>query len=198
MAGPTRRLTARAGTALGEPLVLAVRVRQGPQQRSPRPSASFDDGVTDTTSPPRASPAIGLPVLPLLRSLKWAVTDLFRSGEVFNGVLAFTRSGGRVLIGRSRLWSLRPTEAIRRLSAGGTVTVDLKLLYEDLIPELEIDGERFLVNAVDFGVLTRAVVTGELDAPRLAEQLRPYYDRVQTLVTHDPRSVRSLVRDQGS
>ncbi|MGH1493738.1 MAG: hypothetical protein ACRBK7_30810, partial [Acidimicrobiales bacterium] len=113
------------------------------------------------------------------------------------GVLAFTHAGDRVLVGRSRLRPLRPTEVIRRLSGEGPITIDLALLYEDLIPELEIDGERFLINAVDFGVLTKAVVTGELDAPKLAEQLGPYYDRVKALATHDPRSVQSLVRDQG-
>lgn len=113
-------------------------------------------------------------------------------------MLAFTSAGDRVVVGRSRLRSLRPTEVIRRLSGGGPITIDLTLLYEDLIPELEIDGERYLVNAVDFGVLTRAVVAGELNAPRLAEQIAPYHDRVQALATHDPRTVRSLIRDQGS
>ncbi len=196
MTGPTRRLTDRTANVLGEPLALAVRVRQAPQQRSPRPGdTAVDDAIQEMS--PSAFPVFGLPIVPILRSLKWTVTDLFNRGDVVKGVLAFTRSGDRVLVGRSRLRSLRPTEVIRRLSGGGPISVDLALLYEELIPELEVDGERFLVNAVDFGVLAKAVVTGELDAPKLAEQLGPYYDRVQALATHDPRSIRSLVRDQG-
>ncbi len=94
------------------------------------------------TSPPTVFPVLGLPVLPILRSLKWAVTDLFKGDDILKGILAFTRSGDRVIVGRSRLRSLRPTEVIRRLPGRGPVTVDLTLLYEDLIPELEIDGER--------------------------------------------------------
>lgn len=198
MTSPTRRLLDRAEAVLEEPVGLAVRVRQGPQQRSLRPKEATDPVWPARNSPPRSFPVVGLPILPLLRSLRWAITDSFIREDVVKGILAFTRSGDRVLLGRSRFNSLRPTEAIRRLPGQSPLTVDLALLYDDLLPELEIDGERYLVNAVDFGVLTRAVVTGEFDAPKLAEQLRPYYQRVQELVSQDPRSVRALIRDQGS
>lgn len=81
---------------------------------------------------PRSFPALGLPILPLLRSLKAATTDLFAGDDVVKGVLAFTRSGDRVLLGRSRLQSLRPTEVIRRLPGESPVTIDLARLYKDL------------------------------------------------------------------
>lgn len=191
MATPTQRLTRRTAAVLTEDVALAVRVRKGPAQR-PKPGPTAGEDGAAAASPP-SLPILGLPVIPYARSVARAIGDLFAGDEVRNGVLAFTRSGGLVFLGRARLRPLRPTETIRRLSADPPVTIDLALLYEDLVPQLEIGAEHYIVNAIDFGVLTRALAAGELDAPALAAQLTPYYEQVKALATHDPRTVRSLL-----
>lgn len=110
----------------------------------------------------------------MVRGVKRSVNEMISADhDEVSFVLAFTQSGERVLMGRDRFRSLRPTGVVRRFKGDTPIVVDLTLLSEQLIPEITVDGECFIVNSVDFGVLTRAVVNGELDEPELAEQLTP-------------------------
>ena len=62
--------------------------------------------------------------------------------------------------------------------------------------ELTVDGEYYIINATDFGVLTRMVATGELEAHGLAEQLTPYYEQVKALAAQDPRTIRAIIASE--
>lgn len=198
MPSPTRRLTARAAQVLHDDVVLAVRVRQGPYQRTEtpaRPRTPYQAWI-ERSSTTATLPAGGLPVVPMFRSLKQLVTDQFSGNHRLNGVLAIARSGERILMGRSRFRSLRPSAATRRLRRDEPISIDMKLLNEKLIPEIKVGDEYFIVNAVDFGVMTKKVVNGDLDEPWLADQLTPYYENVKALATYDPVTVHSIIVDQ--
>lgn len=128
----------------------------------------------------------------MLRSVKQALTDLFAGDEVERAVLVFTTSGERVLMGRHRFRPLQPTIEKRRFPAED-ISVDLPLLADHLIPEITIGSDRFAVNSVDFGVLTRAVVNGDVHEPLLAEQLTPYFEQARALARYDPETFRSMI-----
>ena len=196
MTAPTQRLTQRAAAQLGEEVTLAVRVRKCP----PAGGKNASDGniltLDGQPSVPATFPADGPPIVPIVRSLKRSVTDLFSNQHDLNGVLVVTRAGDRVLMGRSRFRSLRPTEIVRRFPSSAVLAVDETLLAEELISELAIDGEHFLVNPVDFKVLMAAAVTGKIDARYLAAQLKPFYDRAQSLRTYEPDAIRSAMKSQ--
>ncbi len=155
MTTPTERLTCRAAAVLDEEVAIAVRVSKG------------------SPNPPTA----------LFESLKRAVTNRFTDQGDLDGVLVFTRYGGRVLTNRSGFRSLDPTFPIRHLSRAVPIAVDLDLLTEELIPILRIGAETFMVNPLDFGALARAVVAGELAEPALAEQLTPWHEQMEAART---------------
>ena len=196
MTAPTQRLTQRAAAQLSEEVRLAVRVRKC----SPAGRKNANDGniltLDGQRSVPATFPAGGLPIVPIVRSLKRAVTDLFSNQHDLNGLLVFTRAGDLILMGRSRFSSLRPTEIVRRFPSSAVLAVDETLLAEKLIPELTIEGEHFLVNSVDFKVLMAAAVTGKIEARYLAAQLKPFYDRAQSLTTYEPDAIRSAMKSQ--
>ena len=196
MTAPTQRLTQRAAAQLSQEVTLAVRVRKC----SPAPKRNGTDGniltLDSQPSVPATFPAGGLPVVPIVRSLTRAVTDLFTNQHHLNGVLAFTQAGERILMGRSRFRSLRPTGIVRRFPTNAVLAVNEALLAEELIPELTVDDEHFIVNSVDFKVLMAAVVTGKIESRYLAAQLKPFYDRVQSLATYEPDAIRSAMESQ--
>lgn len=189
MTAPTQLLTQRAATHLGEQVALAIRVRQAPGQISP---ATEDDG-SELMSP---VPAGGFPVLPMLRSVRTFISDLFAGDEVLHGVLAFTESGDRVLLGRSQFRSKTPTHIIRRIPREAPVSVNMPLLAEHLIPELIVGSDHFVVNSIDFGALTRAVGKGDLNEPALSEQLALYYEHSRTFRSYDPNKMREMIPGQ--
>ena len=194
MTAPTQRLTQRAAAQLGEDVTLAVRVRKCPPARGKNANDGNIGTLDGQRSVPVTFPASGLPIVPIVRSLKRAVSDLFSNQHELNGVLIFTRAGDRILMGRSRFRSLRPTEIVRRFASSAVLAVDETLLAEKLIPELTIDDEHFLVNSVDFKVLTAAAATGKIEARYLAAQLKPFYDRAQSLTTQEPDAIRSAIK----
>ena len=145
---------------------------------------------------PVSVPLLGLPIVPALRSAVRAVTDPFRGEAVRNGVLAFTESGRRVFLGRKRFRATHPTDVVRQLPGDVPVTIDRELFHRDLIPELEIGDDHFIVNGVDFRVLTKVVVNEGIDEPLLAEQVRPYHDQLVSLAQDDPNAIRSVINEQ--
>jgi len=191
MATPTQRLTARAQSVLGENVILAVRVRQQHPHRTAarRPSGTVGDQPREWAS----LPAAGFPVVAVARSLKDFFNDLFDRDPNWRGVLAFTESGERILLTRSRRSSLRPTEIARHLRRGPQMSIDIDLLYEDLIAEIKIEGEYFIVNSVDFRVLTRAVVEGRIDEPWLKKQLKTFYQNTKAMAAVEPTVIRSMI-----
>lgn len=196
MTAPTQKLTARAATQLGEAVALAIRVRRGPPTRRESANDQNTLALGGQQTAPATFPAGGLPIVPIARAAKRWATDIFSGEHHLNGVLVFTRAGDRILMGRSRFRSLRPTdEVVRRFPSAAVPEIDEFLLAEELIPELTIDGEHFIVNSVDFKALMKAAVTGEVDARYLATQLKPLYDRSQSLATADPNAIRSAMKD---
>ncbi|MDW3178788.1 MAG: hypothetical protein R8J94_15460 [Acidimicrobiia bacterium] len=196
MTPPTQKLTTRAAVHLDEEVALAVRVRTC-EPGSARPTGdAADRSETSPGGPVSPFPAGGFPIVPMVRGVKRSVNEMISADhDEVSFVLAFTRSGERVLMGRDRFRSLRPTGVVRRFKGDTPIVVDLTLLSEQLIPEITVDGECFIVNSVDFGVLTRAVVTGELDEPELAEQLTPYYEQAKAFTHYDPSTLRSMMYD---
>lgn len=195
MTTPTQRLTDRAAAILDDDVAIAVRVRPCASRHAP---VSAHVAYSENGPWPNALPASGLPVVPMYRSLKQSVTDMVAPDvEHPNGVIAFLRSGDRVFMGRDRFRSLQPTTVLRRLEGTQPASIDMGLLSADLIPKLTVAGECFIVNSVDFGVLTRTVVEGGIDEPQLAEELRPYYEQALAFRHYDPNTLRAMIPGQG-
>ncbi len=184
MTPSTQKLTRRAADQLGEDVTIAVRVRQDPNDRYKGTASEHDTA---------GFPVMGLPVLPLLRSVKHAVTDVLFESDALKGILAFTRSGDRIAMGRDRFRSRRPTDSIVCLPRDVPATVHMARLGTELIPELTVDNEHFVINSVDFGALTRAIVNGEVDEPVLAEQLGPWHEHSKAVAAAEPETIRKML-----
>ncbi|NNE95517.1 MAG: hypothetical protein HKN24_05760 [Acidimicrobiales bacterium] len=119
----------------------------------------------------------------------------WRSGhEVVRGVLAFTGGGDRVLLGRKRFRSLRPTETLRYLGRNTQIEIDEELLETYALPELKIGDEFFRVNGTDFRALTRKVAAGKLIVPGLdSTLLTEMYRLSQRMSSGEPNDVRRAV-----
>ncbi len=187
MACNPQALAVRPAAFLGEDVACAVRVRKGPPQGS---------WARSEISGPSGLPALGFPIVPIFRSLKRRVSDMIGGDDGRSLILAFTTSGDRVVLGRSRFRSRRPTGPVRHLDRDHPLAIELPLLFEELIPELRIGDEFFIVNSVDFGVLTRALVAGDVDEPALAAQVRPFYEQTKRMKAGEPETIRSMINPE--
>ncbi len=188
MASPTDRLTSRAADVLGQPVEFALRVQLGPAVGRGTKAVQYGHALWWW------APAF-LPIAAVSSVLEnlWA----WRSGhEVVRGVLAFTGGGDRVLLGRKRFRSLRPTETLRYLGRNTQIEIDEELLETYMLPELKIGDEFFRVNGTDFGALTRNVATGKLivaglDPPLLTK----IYRLSRRMSSGEPNDIRRAVTE---
>ena len=184
MTPPTRRLTHHTAVRLGRPVDLAVRARR------------LDGDAPEPTDRRPVFPALGLPIVALVRTA-WTRLKHLLLGDEDARILAFMPDGRRILMARARLAGLHPTTVLAHLDHELPLTIDTATLATELRPVLVIGDERFEIDGVDYGVLARAAVAGELHEPGLAAQVEPWLEAATAARAAEPETVRTMIQGGG-